>query len=537
VSGRISTLVGLVALGLCLAFAWALDAASWPRADLSIGNGPDPRSLDPALLQSAADARVAGALFEGLVAAHPRTLEPTPALAASWSRVDEGRTWRFTLHQDLVWSDGVPIRAPDLVWSFLRFLDPATGARLGDLLDLVEGARDFRRGQGPVSSVGIAAPDDHTLVFRLVAAAPYFLDVLCLFPLFPVPRHAVERHGARWVRPGFFVGSGPYVLEEWRLRDRVRVRRNPRYRQAAEVAFEVVDFRVADNPATLLNLFITGDADWVTDVPPPAVPALLARRGPAATGEFRPAPRLGTFFFRVNCTRPPFTNPRIRRALSLAIDRAAIVRTVTRAGESPAFSLVPPGVRAGDAVYEPPRECGLDFEQARSLLAQGLREEGLQSLPRFEVLYSPEPGDQPIAEVLEAAWRGLGVSCRLVTQDGASIRDALRRLDYTVARSSWLGDYNDPSTFLDQYRTGSPGNRTGWTHAGYDRLLEEAAAAEGAARRSLLAAAERILLEESPILPVYHYVSRNLVRRDLGGFHENVMDWHPIGALFRRSPR
>lgn len=533
VAGSGWKLVALLAVaGMAALFGSVLGRASWPRADLVIGNGPDPRSLDPTQTSAIADGRILASLFEGLVGLDPADSAPEPAMAESWERSEDGLRWTFRLRPGLRWSDGVPLTAPDLRWSFLRVLDPVTAARSPDLLDAVDGARAFRQGKGPRSAVGIAAPDDRSLAFTLAGPAPCFLETLALFPLYPTPRHVVEREGRRWTRPESFAGNGPFRLVGWRLRDRVRVERNPHWRDAGGVALGTIDWLCVEAATTRLNLYLTGGADVITDVPPGAVPELLARFGPESGGEFRPAPRLATFFYRVNTTAGPFRNPRIRRALGRVVDRDAVALEILRAGEIPARSLVPPGVRAGGADYERPLLPPPDLAAARAELAEGLGEEGLASLPPFEVLYSPEVGDQSVAEYLQHAWRPLGISCRLVNLDSQSLLDRLRRLDYAVARSSWIGDFLDPSTFLDQFTTGSAGNRTGWSHPDYDRLVrEEAPRALGAERARLLRAAEGILLDAAPILPVYHNASRAMVKPYVRGWHRNLLDWHPPARL------
>ncbi|NRA96938.1 MAG: peptide ABC transporter substrate-binding protein, partial [Planctomycetes bacterium] len=334
-----------------------------------------------------------------------------------------------------------------------------------------------------------------------------------------------------WVKPERFVCNGPFKPVMWKLRDRIRVERNPRYREAHRVTLRSIDWLATDSPSTQLNLYMEGACDIITEVPTSAVPELMRRYGPNATGEFSPTARLGTFFFRINTTRAPFTNPKLRRALSLAVDRDAIVKNVTRAGEAPARSFVPPGTGCGDTVYEPPLVCHHDLELARRLLAEGLAEEGLtpSTMPVFEVLYSQDVTDQAIAEVLQDQWETLGVRCRLVNMDSGSIRSAVRELDYAIARSSWIGDFNDPSNFLDLFVTGSGGNRTGFTNAAYDRDVgERAPAAQASARRSaILREAEERLLREAPIIPIYHYVSRAMVKPWVKGFSRNVLDWHP----------
>ena len=525
-------LIVSLAASVLLLFAIVLWSTALPRADLVVANGPDPQSLDPAVTTAIPDARVLSSLFEGLLDTDPETLEPVPALARAMPEVsDDGLTWTFKLRPDLVWSDGEPLDAHGLRWSFLRFLDPKTAARFTELLFGVRGAQAFNAsGQGG-EDVGIRAPDPETLVFQLVRRQPYFPSILTLFPLYPVPRHTILRHGDAWVKPENFVCNGAFKLVMWRLRDRIRVERNPRYREADQVTLKSIDWLATDSPSTQLNLYIEGTCDIITEVPTSAVPELTRRYGPEATGEFVPTARLGTFFFRINTTRPPFTNAKLRRALSLAVDREAIVENVTRAGEAPAGSFVPPGTRCGEALYEPPILCRHDLDLARQLLAEGLAEEGLTpaTMPVFEVLYSQDVTDQAIAEVLQDQWETLGVRCRLVNMDYGSIRSAIRKLDYAIGRSSWIGDFNDPSNFLDLFLTGSGGNRTGFSDARYDRdVRENALAAKTSAERGrILRAAEERLLQQAPIIPIYHYVSRAMVKPWVKGFTRNVLDWHP----------
>lgn len=521
----------LLATAIVWLFAAALNETTLPRADLVVANGPDPRSLDPAVTTAIADARVLSSLFEGLLDMDPVTLEPVPALARALPTCsDDGLTWTFELRPGLVWSDGEPLDAHGLRWSFLRFLDPSTAARFTELMFGVRGARDYNATGAGRDAVGIVAPDAATLVFHLERPQPYFPSILTLFPLYPVPRHAVERHGADWVTPELMVCNGAFKPAFWRLRDRIRVKKNPRYREAEQVRLETIDWLSVESGATMLNLYVNDDCDVITDVPTSAVPELRRRFGPDTTGEFVPTARLGTFFFRVNTTRKPFSNPKIRRALSLAIDRESIVENVTRAGEAAAASLVPPGTLCGGVAYSPPLVCTYDPEQARRLLTEGLEEEGLGDgdLPVFEVLYSPDVNDQVIAEVLQQQWKKIGARCRLVNMDSKAIRSAIRQKDYTVGRSSWIGDFNDPSNFLDLFLT-SGGDGSGFSDVTYDADVGDRAskAASATERAAILASAERRLLEQAPIIPIYHYVSRAMVKPWVKGFHRNVLDWHP----------
>jgi len=526
---RILTL--LIILGATgLVFRHEFGKTSLTRADIVVANGPDPRSLDPAVTTAVADGRLLSSLFEGLLEPDPRTLEPIPAIAAGPPHVSrDGLTWTFSIRENLQWSDGESLEAAGLRWSFLRFLDPKTAARFTELLYPVVGAREYNRTGTGRENVGIHATA-HTLTFELQRPVPHFPSILTLFPLYPVPRHAVERWGPRWVKPEHFVCNGPFKPAFWRLRDRIRVVRNPRFREASTVSVKTIDYLCTESATTQLNLYVNDDADIITEVPTSAVPTLLRRYGPRATGEFVPTSRLGTFWYRINLAHPPFTNQNVRLALSHAVNRVAIVQNVTRAGELPASSFVPPSTRCADVVYRPPRGIHHDLDQAKKLLARGLRELGMsiEDLPLFEVLYSSGIVDQAIADVLQQQWSALGFRCRLVHMDGGSIRNAVARRDYTVARASWIGDFNDPSNFLELF-TGRDGYHTGFADPDYDELVLRRAplARSGAERDAIYREAEERLLSSGVVIPIYHYASRSMVKPWIGGVFRNVLAWHP----------
>jgi oligopeptide transport system substrate-binding protein len=496
------------------------------RADFVLGNGNEPESLDPALASGAPEGRVARCLFEGLVVLDPQTLAPLPGAARTFTSSPDGLTWTFELQPDGRWSDGTPVVAKDFVDSLLRVLDPATGARSANILFDVRGARAFARppkGAPPPGpdTVGIRAAGDRTLVIGLERRSPAFLQILALPAFCPVNVAAMRRHGAEWTRPGRLVSNGPFRLADRTVRDRLHLVRNEHYWDRAHVALSSMDVLAATSLTTLVNLYLAGEVDWVTDVPMSLVGA-IARERPA---DLRSRPFLGTYFYRVNTTHPTLRNRKIRAALSLAIDRDKIARTAFAGGEAPACALVPPGI-AGWTPMAAPR-C--DAPRAYSLLAEGLREEGLSALPPFELLYNTHELHETIAELVQLEWRDkLGVTCRLARQDWAAARAAIKNLDYSISRGSWLADYPDPATFLEVFTSTSVNNQTGFADAVYDRLVErdsrEAATAEE--RMAILAEAERRLVDAHAIIPVFHYVSYNLVRPDVAGFHENALDVH-----------
>jgi oligopeptide transport system substrate-binding protein len=503
-------------------------------ADLVIANGADPRSLDPAAVTALADGRILSALFEGLLDLHPKSLAVVPAMAEALPEVSgDGRTYTFRLRQGLVWSDGVPIDAEGLRWSFLRFLDPRTGARFTDPLLAVVGARAFNASGGSLraEAVGIHADGPRILRFELEAPLPTFPSLLTLFPLYPVPRHVVEKHGDAWTRKEHFVSNGPFTLSEWRLRDRVRVVRNPRYRDTEAVHLRSIDYLCVESPATMLNLLVAGRADIIVDVPTSAVTAIATEFAPESGAAWLPELRLGTFYLAVNLNRPPLSNRKVRRALSAAIDRRAITQVLLRAGEQPATSFVPRGVACGTSMYEPPTEILAAPLEPSALLKEGLAELQMDlNEASIELIYSTtEATDQPIAELLQESWTSLGLRVRLVNLDSASARDAIRRGQFQIARASWIGDYNDPSTFLDLLVTGGARNPSGWSNPRYDELVTQLARTtrNDVERAGHYREAESILMEEAVIIPVFHYVSRSLVRRGVLGFYPNVLDWHP----------
>jgi len=348
----------------------------------------------------------------------------------------------------------------------------------------------------------------------------------------PVPLHVIEEHGVDWVKPGRLVSNGAFLLEEWRLNDRIRLRRNPHYWEVENVAMETIDVLPVSKANTAFNLYASGQADLMMDkgLVPPALLGEIKKRG-----DFHAAPFLGTYFLRYNCTKGPFTDPRVRRAFSLVIDKPSIVERITRAGELPAESFVPPG--AGG--YTPVEGCGgIDVEEARRLLAAAGYPEG-RGFPMVTYLYSEGELNEAIAVELQSMWRQLlGVNVQLLRQEWKVYLNSMSNLDYDIARSSWVGDYPDPNTFLDMFVTGGGNNRTGWSDPDYDRLIAAAAAETDPPRRyEILQEAERLLVcEAMPICPLYFYVGIQLYDgARLGGIEGNVLDEHPLKAMYWRE--
>jgi len=390
---------------------------------------------------------------------------------------------------------------------------------------------DFRRDVAGPLHLGLCTDGGRRFEVELEVPTPYFLDLASFYPLYPVNRRnleeARERWPAdwrvRWLTPENLVTNGPYRIASRRINDRIRLVRNPTYWDAANVAFETIDAFAIEHLGTSLNLYLTGELDWIDRPVTDLIPHLRGRE------DFHVSPFLATYFYRVNTTEPPFDDARVRRALALAIDREAIVTKLTKAGERPAWSFTTEGLRGYPRVeLAHSRDLAADLEEARRLLDEAGFGAGGCAFPTFEILYNTDQVHRDIAEVIADGWqRELGLSVKLLNQEWKVYLDSQRALDYDVVRSSWIGDYPDPNTFLDVFVTGGENNRTGWGDARYDALVEAARHELDSRRRlELLAEAEAILLEELPILPIYHYVSRNLVDPRLGGFFENMRDEH-----------
>ncbi|HKS37010.1 MAG TPA: peptide ABC transporter substrate-binding protein [Verrucomicrobiae bacterium] len=504
-------------------------ARSGPPADLVIINGAEPESLDPALLTGQADGRVALALFEGLTRYNPTNGAPAPGLATRWEISPDGKVYTFYLRSNAVWSTGEPITAHDFVYSWLRALDPATASEYAGVLFYVKNGESFNTGKiKDPSQVGANAIDDRTLQVELVNPTPYFID-LCAYPtLAAVPRQSIERHGDRWLMTRPVPTSGAYELVAWRLNDRIRLRKNPRYWDAAGTQNEIVDLLPCVNANTALNLYETGAADivWDKNLVPVEMLDLLLKRPDFHRYDF-----LGTYFYRYNVTKKPFDDPRVRQAFALVIDKRRIVERITRGGERIASGYTPPGVGG----YQPPEGLGYAPERARRLLAEAGFPEG-KGFPSFHFLFdtSSKVHEQIAIELQEMWRRELGIKAELRKLEWKTYLRAQAELDFDVCRSSWIGDYNDPNTFLDMFMSNNGNNRTGWKSARYDQLLREANAEIDPSKRfrSLQEAEKLLVREDAPIVPLYIYTGIEYYDSNrIKGIFPNLRAEHPLRAI------
>ncbi|RIK80155.1 MAG: peptide ABC transporter substrate-binding protein [Planctomycetota bacterium] len=376
--------------------------------------------------------------------------------------------------------------------------------------------------------VGVRVIDDHTLVLSLENPTPYFLNLLGFYSLFPVQRACIEKYGSpQWTDVERIVCNGPFRPRFRRLRDRTRVVKNPMYWNASAARLRSVDFLATESSVTGLNLYLTGEVDWIYDVPPAALRELLKQRPPR--DDLNPQPILSTYFYLLNVTRKPLDDGRVRRALSLAMDRRELTQGLLGAGERAAYSLTPPGLPGYTSAECPPE----DAAEARRLLAEAGFPDG-RGFPVLEILYNTHETHAAIAQLVRKQWqRTLGIRVKTRNEEFATQLNSQRALNYDISRRAWIGDYADPNTYLDMFVTGGENNCTGFSSARYDQLIRDAAREPDAERRmAMLHQAEQILMAEMPLIPMYFYVSKSMLKPYVRGFYNNILDHHPLHAIW-----
>lgn len=491
------------------------------------GNGEEPESLDPHLATSVSAGNILTNLFEGLTRLDPKTLRPEPAMAERWDVSPDGRIYTFYL-RDAPWSDGKRVRASDFVYAFRRLLRPELGASYAFMLFPLQHAEAIHRGEMPVDRLGVEAVDDRTLRVTLERPTPYFLSLLAHWTAFPLPRHVLESLNATtdrstgWTRKEHLVSNGPFSLEEWVAEDVIRVRKNPNYWEAESVSLAGAEFRPYKDASTEERAFRGGELHVTFRLPRSRLPHYRAN----APDVLRVDPYLESNAYVVNLSHPVLADPRVRRALSLALDRDVLTRTVLYDVREPAFTYVPPGTAGfhSEAMLEENRE------RARALLAEAGYSEGT-GVPELDLIISSGQDTENVAQVVQQQWKeALGIRVSINNLERKTYFSRRSEGDFDLCVLGWVGDYVDPLTFLGLWRTDAGNNLAGWSNETYDRLLNRAATA-GEDRMSLLARAEALLLEELPVIPLYFGATQYLKDPRVRGWHPNLLDHHPLRAV------
>lgn len=471
---------------------------------LLLGNGAEPADLDPQIVTAYTDMNIMLALFEGLTALDERTGQPVPGVATAWEQTPDGLGWTFHLRPEARWSDGTPLTAEDFVYSFRRILAPSLASEYAYMLYPLKNARALNTGQlTDTIALGVRARDAHTLELTLAEPCPWLLALTAHQAWFPVQRATIEKFGAmaqrgtRWTRPENFVGNGAFRLQEWTPNARLVATRNPHYWDAAHTRLQKLVFFPNENLATEEKNFRAGQLHLTYDLPPEKIAAYRA----TAPNRLRIDPFLETFFLRLNVLRPPLDDVRVRRALALALDRATLCRTVLRDSRLPAVAFTPPDT----AGYTAQAAIPFDPSEARRLLAEAGYPQG-QGFPTLEVQIKSDDIHRSVLEAIQQMWQHeLGIQITLAPLEQKTWLANQQAMTYQLCSSRWIGDYVDPNTFLDMWVTGGGNNETGWTRPAYDRLIAESARTLDTTRRhALQQQAEALLLDEVPVIPIFH---------------------------------
>lgn len=488
---------------------------------LRISQRNEPSDLDPATATLPDEFFVIGALSEGLLVPDPAGGAPLPGAAERYEISSDGRTYTFHLRPAAVWSNGEPVTAADFVDSYRRLLTPATAAPKANLFFAVKNARAFASGAlTDFSAVGIRAADPQTLVITLDQPAVRFPYYVASGPWTPVNPRIVAQFGRTWTAPGHFVGNGTFTLAEWRAQQRIVVKKNPRYRAAASIRLDEIDFIRFDSDDTEERAYRAGQIDVTVTVPRTKI-AVYASERPA---DLHRAPTAETRFLSFNTRRPALADARVRRALALAIDRTRIVERVMQGGQQPALRFVPLPLRPASM---PPLTAELrdDPAEARRLLAAAGFSDG-KNFPRLE-LAAWSPSQTPVLEAIQAMWRQeLGIDVSVTTREAKVLLAGLASGDYDIAFVTTLAllDVNDPVALLENFTTSGANNFPHWQSAEFDRLLASASVERDTDRQAtLLADAESQLLTAVPIAPLYFNTRNWLMSPRVHGWQEDSL--------------
>ena len=499
---------------------------------LHLGNGAEPKALDPHVVTGVTEHNIISALLEGLVTENPKTLEPEPGAAESWSVSDDGTVYTFALRSNGKWSNGDTVTAHDFVFSFERMLSPGLSAEYAEMLFVMKNAAAFHEGTlSDFSQVGVRAVNDSTLEITLNAGTPYFLSMLNHYSWYPVHPPTILKHGKMdelhtpWTRPGNYVGNGVFVLDTWEVNKVIVVKKNPLHWDAQIVRLEAIHFHAIEKALTEERAFRAGDLHVTGTVPLDKIEK-YQQRSPEL---LMVSPYIGTYYYLFNVEQPPLDDVRVRKALSMSIDRAAICTHVLKAGQLPAYHFVPPDTGG----YTSQARVTYDIAAAKTLLAEAGYPDG-EGFPGFELLYNTNESHRKIAEVIQQMWqKNLNIKVMLKNQEWKVYLDSTQQGDFQVARAGWIGDYVDPNTFLDLWITGGGNNRTRWSNSDYDNFISTAAATSDAAVRfNAFQKAETILLNELPIMPIYLYVSLSLIQPGVRGWYPTLLDHHPYKYVY-----
>lgn len=491
------------------------------------GNGTEPDTLDPHKSASVWENNIIADMFLGLTT-DAANGDIIPGAAESWTVSDDGLVYTLKLREGLTWSDGVPVTARDAVFGFQRILNPKTAAKYASLLYLVKNAEAVNTGQMPVEAVGVRAVDAKTVEITLENPAPFFPQLLAHYITFPIPRHAVERYGDGWVKAGNMVSNGAFVLDEWLSNTHVKLVKNPKFYDAGNVAIDTVYYYPIEDARTALKMFKSGELDM--NITTSAFPGNQIKQVMAdLPGEARTYPYLSVMFIPMNVKQPPFNDIRVRKAVSMLIDREIINDRILAVGSLSAYSIVPPltaNYQQGPQVDFAPLSKDERFAEAKRLLAEAGYSE--DNPLEFELIFRNSYDNGRRMSAIAAMLKRAGVIANIVGLEARISYARLEEKDYEMGDAGWTADYNDPYNFLYLFMCDAgPLNWSGYCDPVYDTLLDQASKTlDMTARAKLMAEAEQLMLDAHPVVPIDFTTVRTLISNRVQGFEDNIGNTH-----------
>ena len=507
-----------------------------PKDGLTINNAAEPTTLDPQRNADTGGSAIIRQLLIGLVATDAEG-NTVPALAESWEHKDQ-KIWTFHL-REAKWSNGDPITADDVVYSLRRLTDPATAAPYGTYLAdaKVENAEAIATGNGKPETLGVKALDAKTVQITLTAPVPYFPDMLTLSATYPVNRKAIEQYGDKWTLPGHYISSGAYLLKDWAVNSHVKLERNPGYYDNERTAIERITFLPISDATAELNRYKAGEIDITYGIPVDEYKQIKR----TLADQLRNSDTLCSWYYEPNHDKAPFNNPKVRRALSLALDREILAYKVQAKGEQPAYQLTPTNTQ-GMKNNMPDWHDWTQEHRAKEA-EKLLREAGYnEEKPlKFELLYPTSPAAKRIATATAALWRqAVGfIQVEPINQEFKTFQDTRNSGNFQIAYAGWCADYNEPSAFLNMLKSNNGNNTFRYRSHSYDKLLNETLSADATAakRAELYQQAEAELDKDSALIPLFYSVRLQLVKPGVSGFStkDPLANWQVKDWTFKQK--
>ena len=494
---------------------------------LHLNNTEEPGALHPGKAQGTHDSWILEGTFEGLTKKTPEGKIVDGMAKEGWEISEDGKTYTFHLKDDIKWSNGDPVTAGDFEYAWKFALNPNTAADYAYQLYYLEGGEEYNSAdikklsadelKALEDKVGVKALDDKTLEVKLKEATPYFIDLTSFYTYYPVNKKVQEATPKWYTEADTFVSNGPFKLTEWKHKESLKLEKNENYYDKDKIKLDEVDFAVIDNESTAYQMYQNGELDMVYPLPQDVLPTLDGKK------EYHNGPDLSTYYYNLNTKVKPLNNIKVRKAISMAIDRKSIVENVAQGGQQPAYSVVPPGIPEGDNGDYQENGGDLfkeDLKGAKALLEEGLKEEGMDKMPKFSILYNTNEGHKKIAEAVQAMLKeNLGIEVQLENVEFQVKLDREKAGEYQMSRAGWVGDYVDPMTFMDLWVTDGAYNDADWSNKEYDQLIKTAKTSmDTETRMKAMHDAEKILMDEMPIVPIYFYTKPYVLKENVKGF-------------------